>query len=166
MCLPLAAYEGCDPTSIDLCFLHKAHFSEGPYSSRGYRHVHVRRDPADLIGRSFAREQPNATHTLNSSALQEGIEAQAKFALAEGFREMAAACEAHATDRSSLLLRIEDMMSPTSANATLTKLLGFLLGPRAVPHSFVEKLVASAWKVVWQEQLEVRRRGRFSAAIY
>ena len=62
--------------------------------------------------------------------------------------EMAAAIESHTADRSALPLRIEDLTSPTSANATLTKLFGFLLGPRAVPRNFVEELVASAWKVM------------------
>lgn len=147
-CAFRSAYEGCDPASVDLCFLHDARFSEGRYSSRGYRYVHVRRDPADMIVRGFAREYPNATHTFNSSALLEGVEAQARRVLAEGLREMAAAIESHAADRSALLLRIEDLTSPTSANATLAKLLGFLLGPRAVPHNFVEELVASAWKVM------------------
>ena len=147
-CAYRSAYEGCDPASVDLCFLHEARFSEGRYSSRGYRYVHVRRNPADMIVRSFSREHPNATHTLNSSVLLEGVESQARHVLAEGLHEMAAAYESHAADRSSLLLRIEDLTSPTSANATLTQLLGFLLSPRAVPHSFVEELVASAWKVM------------------
>ena len=147
-CAYRSAYEGCDPASVDLCFLHDARFSEGRYSSRGYRYVHVRRDPAEMIVRSFLREYPNATHAFNSSALLEGVEAQARRVLAEGLHEMAAAIESHTADRSALLLRIEDLTSPTSANATLTKLLGFLLGPRAVPRNFVEELVASAWKVM------------------
>ena len=147
-CAYRSAYEGCDPASVDLCFLHDARFSEGRYSSRGYRYVHVHRDPAEMIVRSFLREYPNATHAFNSSALLEGVEAQARRVLAEGLHEMAAAIESHTADRSALLLRIEDLTSPTSANATLTKLFGFLLGPRAVPRNFVEELVASAWKVM------------------
>lgn len=147
-CAFRTSYDGCDPASVDLCFLHEARFSEGRYSTRGYRYAHFRRDPADVIVRSFIREYPNATHTLNSSTLLEAVEGQARRLLTEGVREMQAACESHGADRSALLLRIEDALTPALANATLGKLFGFLLAPRAVPRSFVEELVATAWKVI------------------
>ena len=73
-CAFRTTYDGCDPASVDLCFLHEARFSEGRYSTRGYRYAHFRRDPADVIVRSFIREYPNATHTLNSSSVLEKLQ--------------------------------------------------------------------------------------------
>ena len=143
-CAFRSGYDGCDPAVVDVCFLHEARFSEGRYTPRGYRYVHVRRDPAELLARRLMRLEPNATRTQNASTLLESVETQARLLLADELRDMAAVVEAHQSDRRTLPLKAEELLSSTRANATMRRLFGFLLGSRG-GGALVEDVVHAVW---------------------
>ena len=143
-CAFRSGYDGCDPAVVDVCFLHEARFSEGRYTPRGYRYVHVRRDPAELLARRLMRLEPNATRTQNASTLLESVETQARLLLADELRDMAAVVEAHQSDRRTLPLKAEELLSSTRGNATMRRLFGFLLAGRG-GGALVEDVVRAVW---------------------
>lgn len=144
-CAFRSGYDGCDPAVVDVCFLHEARFSEGRYTPRGYRYVHVRRDPAEVLARWHMRLLPNATRTQNSSALLESVETQARLLLVGELRDMAAVVEAHQSDRRTLPLKAEELLSLTHGNSTMRRLFGFLLGSHSGGAALVEDLVRAVW---------------------
>lgn len=92
--------------------------------------MHVVRDPMEMLTRSYLASEPNATHTLNASALVAGFEAHIKTLLGEELHDMQAISEGHSADPNYLQVRMEDLNTAdvTRRNATLTNLFAFLLG--------------------------------------
>ena len=128
-CAFVEGFDGCDAESSDVCMLNDGRFSAARYVERGYRLVHLRRDPADVLARSYQLHEPNATHAKNLTLLQEGLEDEWRSLLAGTVYSMQAMADAHRADPRALLLRFEDLAAADTANATLDRLLGFALAP-------------------------------------
>ena len=128
-CAFVEGFDGCDADASDVCMLNDGRFSAARYVERGYRLVHLRRDPADVLARSYQLHEPNATHAKNLTLLQEGLEDEWRSLLAGTVYSMQAMADAHRADPRALLLRFEDLAAADTANATLDRLLGFALAP-------------------------------------
>ena len=122
-CVVRDAFESCDPEA-DLCFHKQAHFSAGRFVERGYRFVHVVRSPLEMLTKSFQLLEPNATHTMNGTALLGALEAHWKRLSGGVVHTMQDMFESLAADPHSLALKLEDMLPDARANATLAKLVG------------------------------------------
>ena len=92
--------------------------------------MHIVRDPIEMLTRSYLSAEPNATHTLNASALVAGFEAHIKTLLSEELHDMQAISEGHSSDPNYLRVRMEDISNTdvSRRNATLVSLFSFLLG--------------------------------------
>jgi len=139
-------YDACHDE--DLCFHAEARISAGRASTRGYRFVHVIRDPLDIITRSFLLAEPNATHATNASAIMLGLEGHIRSLLQEQLYDMQAMSDAQDADPHYMRVHLEDFEG-SGVNATLARVFAFLLGRTyqdvEVPTS-VHEVFAAAWK--------------------
>jgi len=123
-------YDACDPNLVDLCLHKQARFSEGRFSTRGYRFVHVVRDPIDMLVRSYIAAVPNATRTLNSSALMADFDRHLRaHDVMQEVHDMQAISESHASDPHYLRVAFEDLSTTDMSrrNRTMTRMFNFLL---------------------------------------
>ena len=153
-CAFVEGFDGCDAESSDVCMLNDGRFSAARYVERGYRLVHLRRDPADVLARSYQLHEPNATHAKNLTLLQEGLEDEWRSLLAGTVYSMQVMADAHRADPRALLLRFEDLAAADTANATLDRLLGF------APRRRRRRRAGGAAARRWRSRLAPRSRRR------
>ena len=129
-CIVRDDFDSCDPEA-DVCVHKQSHFSAGRFADRGYRFLHVVRSPLDTLTRSFQLSVPNATQTMNASALLVALEAHWKMLSNEKLHVMQDMAEGHAADPHSMNMKLEDLLPVVPdtghSNETLAKMFGFWL---------------------------------------
>ena len=123
-------YDGCDPETVDVCVLAEGRFGAARYVDRGYRMVHILRNPSDVIIRSFLLAFPNATHTHNMSTVAAMLDDHFKSSSAAHFQEMTSMAEVFATDTHVLQVKVEDILDTRARVHTLTQIASFVLDRR------------------------------------
>ena len=101
----------------------------GRFAERGYRFVHVVRDPMEMIIRSYIAAHRNATLTLNATSLLASVDSDIRTRLAEELHSMQAISESHEADPHYLRLRVEDLedANVSQRSSTLVNMFNFLL---------------------------------------
>ena len=134
-CAFVEGFDGCDAESSDVCMLNDGRFSAARYVERGYRLVHLRRDPADVLARSYQLHEPNATHAKNLTLLQEGLEDEWRSLLAGTVYSMQAMADAHRADPRALYSasRISRRPTPPTPPSTASSALRSRRGAPAPP---------------------------------
>ena len=119
------------------------------------------RDPLQLLLRGYLLRNPNATKLYNSSLLWDGLDAEWMTQWREGgIADLQATHQSSVSDRWAIKLDAEGLFDSDTANATLSRSLGFLL-----PHaneSVVAEAVAAAQvplhKAISEQRVGILRR--------
>lgn len=135
-------YDGCDPEEVDICVQRQGRFSAGRFASRGYRFVHIVRNPLELLTRSYLLMDPNATHNMNATVLLAGLEAHWKLLTSGLLHEMVDVAESHAADPQAMQIPFESMLSDTLGNETIVRMLAFMLDRSPLDRSIQELATA------------------------
>jgi len=118
------AHDTCDPEEVDLCFHGQARFSIGRFAERGYRFVHVVRDPVEVLVRSSLESAPSALE-LNTSTF---VDTRLQALVAGELQDMLAINESHAYDPNYMRIRLEELeANDFGRNTALARMFSFLL---------------------------------------
>jgi len=107
----------------------------------------VTRSPVDVLTRSFAIIDPNASKAENKTTTTMALEAHWKNVSSGVLHDMMDTTERHRSDPRALSVKLEDLLSSTHGNTTLKSLFSFLLG-QSSGERVMQTLIAHTTKVL------------------